>query len=127
MTLAQLFTFFILFQILIFLKLWKLYRIAGYSSYSAIIPIYNSIVLMRIIRRPTWWVILLYIPIVNLLMLPVVWIETSRSFGRDSISDSVYTLLSLGLFGFYINYFINAKYKKDRDLKAKTKFGEFIG
>lgn len=82
---------------------------------------------MRIIRRPTWWVILLYIPIVNLLMLPVVWIETSRSFGRNSISDSVYTLLSLGLFGFYINYFINAKYKKDRDLKAKTKFGEFIG
>ena len=127
MTLAQLFIFFILFQILIFLKLWKLYRIAGYSSYSAIIPIYNSIVLMRIIRRPTWWVILLYIPIVNLLMLPVVWIETSRSFGRDSISDSVYTLLSLGLFGFYINYFINVEYKKDRDLKAKTKFGEFIG
>ena len=28
-------------------------------------PVYNAIVLMKIIRRPAWWVLLLFIPIIN--------------------------------------------------------------
>ena len=71
-------------QIIHFLGTWKLYESAGRKSWEAAIPVYNAIVLMKIIGRPTWWTILLFIPIINLIMFPVVWVETLRSFGKKS-------------------------------------------
>ena len=44
---------------------------------------------MKIINRPWWWVILLFIPIVNLLIFPIVWIETIRSFGKNKTTDTI--------------------------------------
>ena len=59
---------------------WKLYTTAGKKAWEAFIPVYNGIKLMEIINRPKWWVLLLFIPVINLLLLPVIWIETLRSF-----------------------------------------------
>jgi signal peptidase I len=41
----------------------------------AFIPIY-TIVLMKIINRPTWYTFLLFLPVINLIMFPVIWTET---------------------------------------------------
>ena len=65
------FIFFIAIQIIHSLSTWKLYKKAGFSATASIIPFYNSLVLMKIINRPWWWVILLFIPIVNLLIFPI--------------------------------------------------------
>lgn len=73
--------FFLVIQILHFLGTWKLYVKAGRKAWEAAIPIYNGVVLLRIIKRPKWWILLFFIPVVNLLMFPVIWIETIRSFG----------------------------------------------
>ncbi|MDG1929903.1 MAG: signal peptidase I [Flavobacteriaceae bacterium] len=110
-----------------FVKLWKLYKKAGYAPYLAAIPFYNSVVLLRIIGRPSWWVVLLYFPIVNLLMLPVVWVETARKFGKDSLTDSLLAWATLGLYGFYINYASDVHYNPEQSIAPKTKFGQFIG
>ena len=80
MTLIQWFILFILIQIIHFLGTWKLYALAGRKPWEALIPIYNGVVLLKIIRRPTWWVLLLFIPVINLIMFPVIWVETFRSF-----------------------------------------------
>ena len=127
MTLSQWALFVLLCQILMFLKLWKLYKKAGYSPYFAAVPIYNSVILLRIIGRPSWWVILLYFPIVNLLMLPVIWVETARKFGKNSITDNFLAWATLGLYGFYINYATDVKYNPEQSVAPKTKFGQFIG
>jgi len=127
MTTSQWILFVALCQVYIFIKLWKLYKKAGFSPLLALIPIYNSMVLLRIIKRPQWWVILLYIPIVNLLMLPVVWVETSRSFGKNSFTDSFLSWASLGFYGFYLNYIADVSYHPDRSLEPQSKFGQFIG
>jgi signal peptidase I len=74
MTLYQWFVFFLLIQIIHFLGTWKLYESAGRKRWQAAVPIYNAIVLMKIIGRPTWWTILLFIPIINLIMFPVIWV-----------------------------------------------------
>ena len=58
------------------------------KAWEAAIPVYNGIILMRIINRPKWWILLLFIPVVNLLMFPVIWIETLRTFGFYKKSDS---------------------------------------
>ena len=127
MTLSQWALFVLLCQVLMFVKLWKLYKKAGYAPYLAAIPFYNSVILLRIIGRPSWWVVLLYFPIVNLLMLPVVWVETARKFGKDSLTDSLLAWTTLGLYGFYINYASDVHYNPEQSTAPKTKFGQFIG
>ena len=48
MTLYQWFVFFLLVQVVHYLGTWKLYVAAGRKSWEAAIPVYNSIVLMKI-------------------------------------------------------------------------------
>tara|TARA_R110001583_G_scaffold114876_6_gene265396 strand:- start:7407 stop:8948 length:1542 start_codon:yes stop_codon:yes gene_type:complete len=126
MTITQWFIFFLLIQVIHFIGTWKLYKKAGRKSWEAIIPIYNAIVLMKIINRPTWWVFLLFIPIINLLMFPVIWIETIRSFGKNSTIDSFLAVLTLGFYTYYINYIANVNYINDRSLKSRTELGEWV-
>ena len=126
MTFTQWFLFFISIQIIHFLGTWKLYQKAGRKAWEAAIPIYNGIVLMQIIKRPKWWIILLFIPIINLLMFPVIWIETIRTFGFYKKIDSFLVIATLGLYIFYINYATNPTFNQDRSLKPQSELGEWI-
>ena len=126
MTIFEWLIFFFVIQFVHGLGTWKLYKSTGFNPYLAFFPIYNAIILMKIIRRPVWWVILLFIPIINLLIFPVVWVETARSFGKSSTTDTLVTILTLGLFLYSINYSSNINYVKDRSLNPKTAFGEWI-
>jgi len=109
-----------------FLGTYKLYIAAGRKAWEAAIPVYNAVILMKIIHRPSWWVILLFIPVINLLMFPVVWVETIRSFGKNSLLDSWLVVLSLGFYTYHINYSTPLQYIKDRDLNPGTALGEWV-
>lgn len=126
MTATQWFIFFLVIQVIHFLGTWKLYVKAGRQVWEAAIPVYNAIVLMKIINRPKWWVILLFIPIINLFMFPVIWIETIRSFGKKSRLDSALVILTLGFYIYYINYATDVEYIKDRSLKPNSAFGDWV-
>lgn len=126
MTLIGWVIFFFLIQIIHFVGTWKLYEKAGKKAWQAAIPIYNGIVLMEIIKRPKWWVILLFIPIVNLLMFPVLWIETIRTFGYKSRLDSTLVIITLGLYIAYINYTTNNEYNEQRSLDPQSNLGEWV-
>lgn len=118
--------FILLVQVIHFLGTWKLYVKAGRKAWEAAIPVYNAIVLMKIIKRPKWWVILLFIPIINLLMFPVIWVETIRSFGRNSLLDTWLVVLTLGLYIYYVNYVLDVTYKPERSLHPATALGEWV-
>jgi hypothetical protein len=62
---------------------WKIFEKAGKPGWAAIIPIYNVIVLLEIVGRPIWWIILLFIPIVNIVVGFLLALDLSRSFGHD--------------------------------------------
>ena len=117
---------FLVFQIIYFLSTWKLFIKAGEKPIYSLIPFYNLIIMMKIIKRPKWWFILLFIPVINLLMAGVIIIETLRSFGKNSNLDTLIGLVSLGTYITYINYFGSIDYVRDRDVKNKTWIGEFI-
>src|SRR5690606_29147942 len=126
MTMTEWFLFFIVIQIIHFLGTWKLYVKAGRKAWEAAVPIYNGIVLMKIINRPVWWVILLFIPIVNLIMFPVVWVETLRSFGKKSTTDTILGVVTLGFYIYFINYVGDVMYVENRSLKPTTSSGETV-
>lgn len=119
MTFLGWFLFFIAIQILHFAATWKLYARAGRKSWEALIPVYNAVVLMTIINRPKWWTILLFLPVVNLIMFPVIWVETIRSFGKNSTTDTLLVVFSLGFYIAYLNYAGTPEYIKNRDINAK--------
>lgn len=74
--------FWLAFAVLYIVGLWKIFVKAGKPGWAAIIPIYNWIILLEIIGRPQWWVLLLFIPGVNIVMLIIMMIDLARSFGR---------------------------------------------
>ena len=126
MTILQWFIFFLAVQVVHFLATWKLYQKAGRKPWEAAVPIYNTIVLMKIINRPTWWTILLFVPVVNLIMIPVVWVETIRSFGKNSTTDTVLVLVTLGFYIFYINYTQEVTYIPNRSLHSTSQAGDTV-
>lgn len=119
--------FILIIQAIHFLGTWKLYQKAGRKSWEAAIPVYNAIVLMQIIKRPKWWVILMFIPIINLLMFPVIWVETIRSFGRNSLLETWLVILTLGFYIYYVNYALDVSYIEDRSLHPRSGLGEWVG
>ena len=125
-TFTTLLIFILFVQIIHFLGTWKLYIKAGRKAWEAAVPIYNAIVLMKIINRSPWWTLLLFIPIVNLIMFPVIWVETLRSFGRNSNTDTFLGVCTFGLYIYYINYTQEVTYTNDRSLKPRTAAGEWI-
>ncbi len=126
MTFTEWFIFFLVVQVIHFAGTWKLYQKAGRKAWEALIPVYNAVILMKIINRPWWWVILLFIPIVNLIMFPVIWVETLRSYGKNTSLDTWLAILTLGLYIYYVNYTQDVKHIKDRNLKPRTAVGEWV-
>ena len=126
MTIFEWLIFFLVVQVIHGLGTWKLYVKSGYKSVLAFIPVYNAVILMKIINRPTWWVILLFLPIINLLIFPVIWVETARSFGKNTTLDTIATVASLGFFIYLINYSSKSEYISERDINPKTAFGEWL-
>ncbi|MGM8361260.1 signal peptidase I [Flavobacterium sp. ARAG 55.4] len=126
MTLYQWFVFFLFVQVIHFLGTWKLYEAAGRKKWEAAIPVYNAIVLMKIIGRPTWWTLLLFIPIINLIMFPVIWVETLRTFGKRSQLDTFLGIITFGLYIYYVNYTQKLEYNNDRNFHPKNKTADTV-
>ncbi|WP_298520267.1 signal peptidase I [uncultured Kordia sp.] len=120
--------FFLIVQVIHFLGTWKLYVKAGRKAWEAAVPIYNAFILMRIINRPKewYWVILLFIPIVQLIVFPVIWVETIRAFGRTDRTETVLVVLTLGLYIYYVNYMLDVEYVYERSLKPRSSLGEWV-
>ncbi|WP_338378762.1 signal peptidase I [uncultured Flavobacterium sp.] len=126
MTALQWLFFLLIVQVIHGLGTWKLYIKAGRQAWEAFIPVYNAIVLMQIINRPKWYTFLLFIPIINLIMIPVVWVETIRSFGYNTTKDTLLVLITLGFYIYYINYTQNPTYIADRSLVPTNKIADTI-
>ncbi|GAA3615654.1 signal peptidase I [Flavivirga amylovorans] len=126
MTLTQWFIFILIIQVIHGLGTWKLYTKAGHQAWKAFVPVYNGIVLLKIISRPWWWIILLFLPIVNLIMFPVVWVETARSFGKNMPVDTFLAIATLGFYNYYLNYVADVTYVDNRSLQPKTSGGDWV-
>jgi hypothetical protein len=64
--------------------MWTIYTKAGKPGWASLVPIYNIIVLLEIIGKPWWWLFLMCIPLVNIVILIMVYHNLSLSFGKGS-------------------------------------------
>jgi hypothetical protein len=68
--------------VLLIAAYWRIFSKAGQPGWAAIIPIYSTFVLLRVVGRPWWWFIMLLIPVVNIIFLIILVNDLSKSFGH---------------------------------------------
>lgn len=73
---------YLVFAAIIIAALWRIYTKAGKPGWAAIVPIYNIWVLLEIVGRPGWWLILYFIPLVNIVVWAIVQYDLAKAFGK---------------------------------------------
>jgi hypothetical protein len=61
---------------------WKVFSKAGVPGWTALIPIYNAYVFLKIVGRPGWWLLLFLVPFLNIIIGVIIQVDLARSFGR---------------------------------------------
>ena len=74
----------LLIALLVVAGVWKTFAKAGKPGWACIIPIYNVIVMLEIAGKPIWWLILFFIPFVNIIVAILVPIEIAKAFGKGA-------------------------------------------
>ncbi len=59
----------------------RIFQKANHAWWEAIIPIYSTYILIKITGKPGWWIILLFVPIVNIVIYIIVTHQLSIKFG----------------------------------------------
>lgn len=93
------FVFFLVIYLVYSFILGKVFQKAGKPMWAAFVPIYNLIVLLQIVNKPLWWVILFFIPFVNIIFYILVMLELGKAFGKDT----TFTILLLIVLPFIIS------------------------
>ena len=70
--------------LLIVVSMWKVFTKAGQPGWASLIPIYNAYILLKIAGKPGWWLVLLFIPLVNLVIVIIVCIGVANAFGKGA-------------------------------------------
>ena len=77
--------------------MWKVFTKAGQPGWAILIPIYNVYILLKLAGRPGWWVILYFIPLVNLVIAILVAIDVAKSFGQSAAFGVILLFLLCGI------------------------------
>ncbi|MBL7998590.1 MAG: hypothetical protein JNL32_08145 [Candidatus Kapabacteria bacterium] len=90
--------------------MFKIFQKAGREdAWAGFVPIYNLVVLLDIIGKPVWWLVMFFIPCVNLYFLIVAYIELGKRFGKDTVWSVIF-LIFLGIIGLPMLAFGDAQY-----------------
>ena len=88
---------------------WKIFTKAGKPGWAILIPIYNIIVMMQIIKKPLWWVIILFVPIVDIVFVILIVYNLVIKFGQPGWH--VILALFLGIIYYPYLAFSKAEYQ----------------
>ncbi|MBQ2872977.1 MAG: hypothetical protein IJE89_03150 [Bacilli bacterium] len=70
--------------ILMLISQWKIYKKAGKKGWECLVPIYNIIVLLEIVKLPMWYIALFFVPIANIYAMFKIYIELAHKFGKST-------------------------------------------
>ncbi len=96
--------------ILTIVSMWKVFEKAGQPGWASIVPIYNLYIMCKMVNKPGWWVVLLFIPIANIVFGIMLLHAISLAFGKGVGFTVGLVLLSIVFFP--ILAFSDATYTK---------------
>jgi len=63
-------------------SLWKIFTKAGEAGWAALIPIYNTYVMIKVSDNPWWFLLLMFVPIISLYPALKVPYDIAKQFGK---------------------------------------------
>mgnify|MGYP001118907155 FL=1 len=105
---AGYYIFMLLLAVFSIICLWKIFEKAGKPGWAAIIPIYNVLVELEILGRPWWWLLLMFIPFVNIVIAIIIIFDLAKVFGKGT--GFGFGLLFLSVIFYAILAFGDARY-----------------
>ncbi len=63
---------------------WKVFVKAGEPGWGIFVPIYNLYLVCKIAGRPEWWLILFFIPFVNIVIGLILAMDIAKAFSKSS-------------------------------------------
>jgi hypothetical protein len=78
-------------SLLIIISLWVVFAKAGEAGWKSLVPIYNIYILLKISGLPGWWLIMFFIPLIQVVFHLLVMIALAKKFSRG-------VLFAIGLF-----------------------------
>lgn len=74
--------FYLIVAVIIIASMWKVFTKAGRKGWESIIPIYNLYIIQKLIKKPWWWIILMFIPWLGLIW--TIWSTNllGKTFGK---------------------------------------------
>lgn len=104
-------------NILYFITTWKLFRKAGRKPWESLIPFYNILITLKIIHRPWWWILIIFIPIVGPIMGIIILVDFIRHFNHRSLIDALLVIFLSFIFLAYLNYSPQTQYTGKQERK----------
>lgn len=67
---------------------WKIFTKAGMPGWAIFVPIYNAYIYTKILKRPSWWLVLYFVPnLISLVLSTVI----------NSMPDMIFLLLAVSI------------------------------
>ncbi len=102
---------------------------ADYQWWKALIPFYNVYIWLMITGRPLWWLILSFIPLINLILIIALLVEMLKSFGQNEIYQHLAGILLFFLYFPYMGLASGVTYQgkaSEIDKKHKSVAREWV-
>jgi hypothetical protein len=77
------FLFYIGIMALMIISMWKIFVKANKPGWAAIVPFYNSYVMVEIAKKPTWWFGMMFVPLANFVFIIMIINGMVKSFGKS--------------------------------------------
>lgn len=61
---------------------WKVLTKAGEPGWGMFVPVYNLYLICKIAGRPEWWLILFFIPLVNVVIWLIISMDVAKAFSK---------------------------------------------
>jgi hypothetical protein len=68
--------------VLMIVSMWKIFQKADKPGWASIVPVYNSYVMLKIAGLPGWWLLLFFIPFLNIVFGIIALVYFLQSYGK---------------------------------------------
>jgi signal peptidase I len=90
--------------------LWKIFEKAGEPGWKVIVPFYNLYIWLQIIKKPLWWYIFLLIPFINVFVILIMIVETTKCFNKFGLGEQALGVIFPFIYLPYLGFSAMEKY-----------------
>jgi signal peptidase I len=89
---------------------YLLFRKANQPAWMALVPVYNTYLMLKIAGRPIYWFFIQFIPVVGWFITLGILVEFIKVYGKFKFIEHVLTVFTAGLYFIYVGLDPKSKY-----------------